>query len=239
MLVRQRVNNVLFHWLFCLLQISYWPRGKGLGGSGQMNYMLHYPGVEKDFEQWEALGAVGWSYKNIQNYMNKAMGLKYEEEFEKLKKSQKRGEKRLFVTSQDVYSNALLKTFVDAGNEIIYPRVSVKKGESTVKNGKRWSSYNGYLENVLDKENLKVLLTARVSKVVFDESSVTRGVEVVLHNDETRVVNVKFEVILSAGAVHSPQILMLSGVGPKHHLQRLQVSVKQVHRRGNTQMLKG
>ncbi|XP_021937871.1 neither inactivation nor afterpotential protein G isoform X3 [Zootermopsis nevadensis] len=236
-------------------QSSACPRGRGLGGTGQMNYMLHYTGSEEDFSRWEDSGATGWGLRQLQPYVSKMLGTEYQciakqpyclNSYQILlmsaaglhttslhQKSQNnckrvKAQPRMHISHVDVGNSVLGKAFIDAGNELAmaFKGLSFSTVQSTVYKGQRWSSLDGYLRPTLGQHNLKVLLNTRVTKVVFDNARVVQGVELRMSGDlSTKFVRSRKEVVLSAGAINTPHILLQSGVGPQAHLHKYGIPV--------------
>uniref|UniRef100_A0A182J0V1 Glucose-methanol-choline oxidoreductase N-terminal domain-containing protein n=1 Tax=Anopheles atroparvus TaxID=41427 RepID=A0A182J0V1_ANOAO len=128
----------------------------------------------------------------------------------------------LHVTEVDPQESLLAKVFTEAPRELGQEYL-FKPARYTIRNGIRWSSYHAYLRPAFDRPNLTILTSTSVAKVLFDERKRTKGIVVQGGGSEQKqlvTVNAHREVILSAGALHTPQILKLSGIGPKLELQR-------------------
>ncbi|XP_075163252.1 glucose dehydrogenase [FAD, quinone]-like [Haematobia irritans] len=199
----------------------YWPRGKGLGGSSQINHMLYLTGHRRDYDLWCDTGSEGWCYDDIKPYFQKSITPPDGNS------SQSRG---YLVVNQEETANDFILLLEEANLELGLPSFK-NYGEdtylgggmvkTTVENGRRMSVAKAYLSKVSDRPNLKVIKNAQVSKVIFHEDGKrVKCVEFILRNTFLLRVNVGREAILSAGAIDTPKILMLSGVGPKPVLHK-------------------
>ena len=202
----------------------YWPRGKILGGSSSINAMIYYRGQPEDYDGWQAMGNSGWDFASVMPWFLKS-------------EDQQRGASELHATGgplsvQDLkYTNPLSRTFVEAGVQMGYPANEDFNGhrqsgfgtyQVTQRNGKRCSSAVAYLKPVLKRPNLKVLTHALTEKIQI-KNGVATGV-VVVHKGKQQAFSCG-EVILSGGAINSPQLLMLSGIGPADHLRATDIPV--------------
>lgn len=188
----------------------YWPRGKVLGGSSSINAMIYIRGNRRDYDRWAEIGATGWNWSNVDHYFERTL-------------------RNLNVCTREV--NPISTAFVDAAvqagfarNEDFNDREQDGFGfyRLTQKNGKRHSAAAAFLHDE-KRANLTVVTGALVTRVLF-EGSRARGVEYV-RDGKTEQANAQREVILSGGAVNSPQLLMLSGIGPADHLRGLGIDV--------------
>ena len=193
----------------------YWPRGRGWGGSSSINAMVYIRGNAWDYDHWGQLGNQGWSYESVLPYFKRA------ENFSGEGDSEYHGsEGPLVVKKSDRRNDILLDKFVEAGAQAGFPLTKDFNGrqqegfsryEHTIKDSKRCSAAGAYLHPVLDRQNLSTKENVTVDKIFFDEK---RAVGVEFIQDGTRhQVRVNCEVILSAGSLNSPQILMRSGIG--------------------------
>ncbi|KAG8283993.1 hypothetical protein J6590_003686 [Homalodisca vitripennis] len=200
------------------------PRGKVMGGSSVLNYMIYNRGHHQDYDHWEELGNPGWSYRDVMPYFLKLEDLQVSKPMD-MRYHSKGG--YMSVTDIPVHTS-VAQAFVGAGRELGFSVLDYngqyQQGFSlhqvTLKNGTRMSTSRAYLHPIRDRKNLHVLKSTMVTKVLIDEKTKTAtGVEILLRGKKYRVTARK-EVILSAGAVNSPQLLMLSGIGPKDHLTK-------------------
>ncbi|XP_044738153.1 glucose dehydrogenase [FAD, quinone]-like [Chrysoperla carnea] len=212
-------------------QQCLWPRGKVLGGSSVINYMMYTRGNKYDFERWEKEGNPGWLWKDVLPYYIKS-------EKANLKHADP-GAHGIFgyLSVEDVpYQTPLVNAFLEAGREtgrkIIDYNGDSQWGfsqiQGTIRSGKRCSAAKAFLEPIILRPNLKILIKNLVTKILIDPKTKTAyGVE---FEDEFKLKHTalaKKEVILSAGVIGSPQLLILSGVGPKNHLIELDIPVIQ------------
>lgn len=201
------------------------PRGKVLGGSSSINFMIYIRGNHHDYDHWQELGNIGWSYQDVLPYFKKS-------------ENQQRGadeyhsvDGELSVT--DIQTPATIsQRFVDACIEMGYsynPDFNAMQQEGagsyqlTVKDGFRHSAATAFLLPILKRPNLTTMTGALVTRLLF-EGTRTVGVEY-LHHSQLHQARVNQEVILSAGAFDSPKLLMLSGIGDAEHLQAMGIPV--------------
>lgn len=205
----------------------YWPRGKVWGGGSSLNAMVYIRGHAYDYDRWQEQGADGWSYGDVLPYFCKA------EARGKGADTYRGGEGPLNVHTGDE-PNPLFDAFLRAADQAGYPRTEDMNGlqqegfgvmDMTIRDGKRWSTAQAYLRPVLHRSNLSAEVGAMTTRILF-EGNRALGVEYVQGGKTVRV-RAEREVILSSGAINSPQLLMLSGIGPADHLQSLGIEVIQ------------
>lgn len=208
------------------------PSGKGLGGSSLINYMLYTRGMKKDYDGWEKAGNKGWGFKDVLPYFLKSENIKIPEYEEALHHSYGG-----YLNIERIpYETELLDAFLQSAKEknltvVDYNNPEVKAGFSklqcTMRYGKRVSSNKAFLKPIATEKNLHISTDSRVTKILIDaKTKKAYGVEFV-KNLKKRIAFVRKEIIISAGAINSPQLLMLSGVGPKAHLK--EVGIPLVH----------
>ena len=201
----------------------YWPRGRGWGGSSSINGMIYIRGHAGDYDQWGQMGLKGWDYASVLPYFKKS------ETLDKGEDAYHGGSGPLRVSSAPM-SSPLYRAFIQAGEQAGYATTDDFNGarqegfgpyQRTIHKGERWSASYAYLRPIVDvRDNLTVISTGRVTKVLFDGTRAT-GVEVVEGKGGLpQSIFADGEVIICAGAVQSPQILMLSGIGNPEHLGR-------------------
>lgn len=203
-----------------------WPRGKMLGGSSSINYMIYVRGNKADFDLWETMGAKGWSYDDVLPYFKKSESNQNAEYI----RSGYHGADGPWPISNTLYT-PLSDVFIAAGKELGIEegdsngkdQNNIMKAQSNIKDGTRWSTSKAFLKPATHRPNLHVAVNARVTRVTFEGKKAT-GV-VFIHEADRKIAKAKREVILSAGSIGTPQILMLSGVGPKEHLKDLGISL--------------
>lgn len=197
---------------------GYQPRGKTLGGSSSINAMLYVRGHSWDYDHWASLGNQGWSYPEVLPYFRKSEhNEKYHDDYH--------GQNGPLNVCEPPYTSQLTTKFLESAQSAGLPVCNDYNGEDqygacifqvTQKNGERCSAAKAYLTPNLDRTNLTVMTRAVTHKVIFEG---TRAIGVKVKSDGKLFdVRARKEVILSAGAFGSPQLLMLSGVGPKDHL---------------------
>jgi choline dehydrogenase len=203
----------------------YWPRGKMLGGSSSLNVMIYMRGAKSDYDHWQTLGNEGWSFDKVVPYFKKA-------EHQERGSSSYHGVGGPLNVADLRYVNPLSRAFVEGGQTIGLKRNDDFNGETqegvglyqvTQKNGQRRSTAAAYLKPALNRPNLTVITQAHVTKVDIEKSKAV-GVTY-LKNGVLEQARAEREIILSGGAVNSPQLLLLSGVGPADDLKRVGVPV--------------
>ncbi|MBT6510562.1 MAG: choline dehydrogenase, partial [Rhodospirillaceae bacterium] len=201
-------------------------RGKGLGGSSSINGMIYVRGNACDLDQWEELGAKGWAYKDCLPYYKKAENCAYGED------EYRGGSGPLHTCNGNGMKNPLYKAFIEAGGEAGYGisddyngyrQEGMSKMDMTVKGGVRCSTANAYLKPVLSRPNLTVMTHALTKRVILEGKKAV-GVEFE-RNGKTQQIRANREVILSAGAIGSPHIMQMSGIGPAGTLKAAGIDV--------------
>ena len=209
----------------CHQRRIYWPRGKTLGGSSSLNGMIYVRGHASDYDAWAYAGNSGWDYASVLPYFKKS------EDYQRGEQAYHGVGGPLHVTA-DFEPHPLAKAFIDAAVEAGYPAnddcnggdiMGVGYTHLTTKNGQRHSTAAAFLRPVLGRNNLSVITRAQVQKVETDglrATGVSYAREGKLHS-----VKATREVILSAGALESPRILMLSGIGERAQLEEFGIPV--------------
>ncbi|CAG0902764.1 unnamed protein product [Darwinula stevensoni] len=198
-----------------------------LGGSSSLNGGIYVRGNRKDYDNWAAMGNPGWSFDDILPLFKRAENFFVKDVPEG--DAPYHGTGGYFPVSH-TYVTDVLPAFIEAGESLGFPYNKDYNGASqrgfsrvqvAAKRGKRYSTARAYLKPVRHRRNLHVLLNTPVSRIVIDESTKTaKGIEYLNEDGSRRFVSATREVILSAGVVASPQILMLSGIGPKKELEK-------------------
>jgi choline dehydrogenase-like flavoprotein len=205
----------------------YIPRGKSLGGSSSMNAMLYVRGRPLDYGLWERQGAVGWGWDHVLPYFlrsedNARGASEFHAEGGELRVEDQR--------SPRPFDRRLLDASVAAG----IPRVADYNGpeqdgasmfQVTQRNGRRWSTADGFLRPALSRSNLDLLTQATVLGIELDGDRAT-GVRYAPRRGGERLARARREVILAAGAIGSPQLLLLSGIGPPDHLRETGIEIR-------------
>jgi choline dehydrogenase len=203
-----------------------WPRGKVLGGSSSINGLLYIRGQHADYDGWRQLGCEGWAWDDVLPYFRRS-------------EHQERGASQWHatggplnvsdVTETHMVSDAVVQACVEAGLPARDVNGADQEGvcyyQLTVKNGQRCSAAVAYLHPVMGRANLTVETNALASRVLFEGKRAV-GVAFTQHG-QTRVAKAASEVILAGGAINSPQLLQLSGIGPGALLREHGVEVVQ------------
>ena len=222
----------LFNWGYetepqrhCKGRRMYWPRGKTLGGSSSINAMLYIRGNGWDYDHWRQLGNEGWSFREVLPYFQKAQ-------------NQERGASALHGSggplnvADQVSPAAINEAFLAACEQAGHRRNAdfngaeqdgVGRYQVTQRGGKRWSTAMAYLRPALARGNVTVLTEAQTARVLIENG---RATGVVYRKDgKEETARASREVLLSGGAINSPQLLMLSGIGPADHLRSHGIAV--------------
>lgn len=195
-----------------------WIRGKMLGGSSSVNGMMYFRGQPEDYDEWERLGATGWGWNRIGPAFHAMEG-------------RKPGDGPLRISTEPMH-DPLTEAFIAAGEQMGLPRVAdlnrsgrdgVGYTTRTIWKGKRQSSAQAFLKRAKGRPNLRIVTGAVVDKVLFDGRRAT-GVRATVSGVAQDFLSGR-DIILSAGALMSPQILQRSGVGAAEHLQALGIPV--------------
>jgi choline dehydrogenase len=203
----------------------YWPRGKMLGGSSSMNAMMHIRGHRADYDGWRDQGNPGWGFAEVLPYFKQM-------ENEECGASEYHGVGGPLNVADLRTVNPLTRTFLAAAGEIGLPATDDFNGpkpegvgltQVTQKQGKRHSAATAYLKPALGRPNLTVLTGAQATRILFEQK---RAVGVAYQqNGKAEQARATREVILAGGAINSPQLLLLSGIGPAEQLMPLGVQV--------------
>ncbi|XP_017780074.1 PREDICTED: glucose dehydrogenase [FAD, quinone] [Nicrophorus vespilloides] len=217
---------------YCLAMIGdrcNWPRGKVLGGSSVLNAMIYVRGNKRDYEQWAANGNTGWEYENVLPYF-----LKSEDNRNPyLTKTPYHQSGGYLTVQESPWRTPLSIAFLQAGKEMGYEvrdlngekQTGFMLSQGTIRRGSRCSTAKAFLRPVHLRKNLHIALRSQVQKILIDPKSKRAFAVRFVRNGRQYIVKARKEVVLSAGAIGSPQILMLSGVGPKEHLQDFKIPV--------------
>ncbi|RTL48972.1 MAG: choline dehydrogenase [Bradyrhizobiaceae bacterium] len=203
----------------------YWPRGRGLGGSSSINGLIFIRGQREDYDQWAQLGNAGWDWKNVLPYFIKS------EHNSRGASATHGGDGPLWMSDIQEKSE-LMEAIIRGAEELGVPRTNDFNGghqegvgyfQLFTRNGWRNSSAVAYLRPAKNRANLHVETDAQATSLILDGRKVT-GVRY-RHNGAMKEVHAGREVILSAGALQSPQLLQLSGIGPAPLLRRHGIEV--------------
>ncbi len=204
---------------------GYQPRGRALGGSSSINAMIYMRGHPSDYDEWAALGATGWGWKDVLPHFLRA-------------ENNERGASALHGTGgplnvADVRTpNPFAKMFVEAAIHAGVPATDDFNGPTqegagfyqvTQKNGERWNAARAYLHPAMQRPNLAVFTESSALRILF-EGKRAAGVEIA-RGGRIETLRAAREVLISAGAFQSPQLLMCSGIGPGEHLREHGIQV--------------
>jgi choline dehydrogenase-like flavoprotein len=199
-------------------------RGKVLGGSSSINFTGYSRGDRGDYDRWAQKGALGWSYDDVLPYFRRA------ETWEGGASGTRGADGPLGVEYSRV-ADPLYKAWIEAGRAAGYPVIAdassgttegFARSQYTIRNGRRSSAAVAYLKPVLKRKNLEVRTKVLTTKILLEGTRAV-GVEIVEHGQVARI-HADREVILSSGAFNSPQLLMLSGIGPAEHLREMSIA---------------
>lgn len=204
---------------------GYQPRGRGLGGSSAINAMIYIRGHAWDYDNWAALGCAGWAYEDVLPYFKRAEdNVRGADEFH--------GEAGPLCVSDQKWPNPGSLAFVESAAALQLPvnhdfNGAKQEGfglyQVTQKGGERWSAARAYVEPLRARANLAVLTGTLVERIVIEDGRAT-GVTI-RRGGKRETLRAGGGVVLSAGAFNSPQILMLSGMGPGEHLREHGIEV--------------
>ena len=204
----------------------FWPRGKVLGGSSSINGMVYIRGQAEDFDHWRQLGNTGWSFDDVLPYFRRS-------------EDQVRGHDEFHgkggpLAVSDVERHPIAEAFIAAATAAGFARNDDFNGatqdgvgyhQTTTRNGRRCSTAVGYLRPAMGRSNLQVVTNALSERIVFEGR---RAVGVAFRrNGAVETVRARREVIVCSGAINSPQLLMLSGIGPAAHLAQHGIDIVQ------------
>lgn len=231
--------------------VCNWPKGRALGktasllsynqqfmnviclagGTSVINFMIYQRGHRRDYDGWAANGNFGWSYDEVLPYFIKSERLNIPE----LMGSKYHGHDGYLDVQRASFRTKTLNAFLRSAKEFGYDvndpngetLLGFSQAQANIRNGRRCSAAKAFLRSVHHRQNLFISMNTRVTRILIDpKTKVAYGVEFVKRKKTFRVFARK-EVILSAGPIASPQLLMLSGVGPRDHLEELGIPVIQ------------
>lgn len=202
-----------------------WPRGKVLGGSSAINGMVYTRGLRSDYDTWAQAGLSGWSYDDVLPYFRRSEDRdRGEDEFH--------GAGGPLAVFRPESGNPLFDAFLDASAQAGYPRTDDFNGEKqegfgrydfNIRGGRRNSSATAFLDPARTRPNLAIWTGCQASRIVLKDGAAT-GVELI-RNGARETVTARREIVLSGGVVNSPQLLMLSGIGPADALRQHGIEV--------------
>ncbi len=204
----------------------FWPRGKVLGGSSSINGLLYVRGQAEDFDHWRQLGNAGWAWDDVLPYFRRSEGRIGADE------DALHGSDGPLAVSDIAEHHPLCESYIQAARELGIPRNDDFNGATqegvgyyhiTTRSGRRSSAATAFLRPAMRRANLRVITGALASRILVAQ---LRATGVAFRHDGTlRTATARREVILCGGAINSPQLLMLSGIGPGAHLQETGIEV--------------
>lgn len=226
-----RYHNSKLIKTFRILQgVCNWPKGRVLGGTSVLNFLIYTRGNRRDYDRWEQLGNYGWSYQDVLPYFIKTENVKVPS----LRNSPYRGTGGYLDVEQAPFVSKLHSSFIDAGREMGYDyndpnganQLGFSLAQATMRNGRRCSAAKAYLRPIAkQRENLHISMKSWATRIIIDPfTKAAIGVEF-MKNKKRHMIKARKEVILSAGTIGSAQLLLLSGVGPREDLEQLNIPV--------------
>ncbi|XP_055604803.1 glucose dehydrogenase [FAD, quinone]-like [Uranotaenia lowii] len=207
-----------------------WPRGKVLGGSSVLNAMMYIRGNPQDYDEWASLGNVGWGWNDVLPYFRKLENVRDP----KISTKPWHGTSGPLTVELFKHRSVLQRYFYDAARQMGQVIANEMNGPSqtvfgplhgSIRDGLRCSTAKAYLRPVAMRKNLHISLNSFVEKVLIDPDDKRAYGVLFSKNNRKHYVMAMKEVILSAGSLNTPQLMMLSGVGPRSILQRFDIDV--------------
>ncbi|XP_037292672.1 glucose dehydrogenase [FAD, quinone] [Manduca sexta] len=201
-----------------------WPRGKVLGGSSVLNAMLYIRGNKRDYDNWENMGNPGWGYEDVLPYFIKSEDIRIPEHLN----DPYHGTGGPLTVEYFRFEHPITSKILEAATQLGYDvrdvngefQTGFTRSQATVRDGLRCSTAKAFLRPVSQRRNLHISLHSLVEKVLIDENNTAYGVKFVKRGQH-KIIKASKEVILSAGSIQSPQLLMLSGIGDAQHLKEV------------------
>ncbi|XP_075726210.1 glucose dehydrogenase [FAD, quinone]-like [Rhipicephalus microplus] len=206
-------------------QVCRLARGKGLGGSSAMNFMLYVRGNRRDYEIWrDQFNATGWGYQDVLKHFKNIETS--EVPFQDQEYRGTSGEVPVtYARLQTTLSTSFLYWCLSNGYKITdyneRSQAGCSRVQANIKNGQRWSANKAFIVPILFRDNLHISMLSHATKVIFHGKRAI-GVRFIRRDREFNIMADR-EVVISAGAIGSPQLLMLSGIGPRSDLEKLQI----------------
>lgn len=198
-----------------------WPRGKVMGGSSVLNAMVYVRGNRLDYDYWVEQGNPGWGYDEVLKYFKKSE----DNRNPYLSHSDYHSTGGYLTVQEAPWRSPLSVAFVKAGTQLGYQQTDINGynqtgfmlNQATMRRAARCSTSKAFLRPIRLRRNMDIVMHAQTTRILIDKNNRAYGVEF-LKNGKKEFVYAKKEVILSAGSINTPQLLMLSGIGPKEHL---------------------
>ncbi|XP_063219272.1 glucose dehydrogenase [FAD, quinone]-like [Bacillus rossius redtenbacheri] len=221
---------------YCLAMIGdscNWPRGKVLGGSSVLNAMIYVRGNRYDYDEWARMGNDGWSYNDVLKYFKKSE----DNRNPYLGKNSYHSTGGYLTVQEAPWRTPLSLAFIEGGMQLGYEnrdcngefQTGFMIAQGTIRRGSRCSTAKAFLRPVRLRKNLHVAMNAHVTQILINQDKNKKqatGVQFMRHG-KTNTVKAKKEVVLSAGAIGSPHLLLISGIGPRDELEKLNIPVIQ------------
>ncbi|XP_063219269.1 glucose dehydrogenase [FAD, quinone]-like [Bacillus rossius redtenbacheri] len=202
-----------------------WPRGKVLGGSSVLNYMLYVRGNKQDYDNWELMGNTGWGYHKVLHYFKKSE----DNRNPYLSRTKYHSVGGYLTVQESPWRTPLMIAFLEAGLEMGYENRDINGekqtgfmiAQGTIRRGSRCSTAKAFLRPVRLRPNLHIAMKSHATRIFIEPRTMRAYAVEFVRNGVRQIVIARKEVIVSAGAINSPQLLMLSGIGPKEHLDKI------------------
>lgn len=209
--------------------VCNWPKGRALGGTSVINFMIYQRGHRRDFDAWAAVENPGWSYDEVLPYFRKSERL----QIPALMASPYHGHDGPLDVQYARYQTPLSDAFIAAGREFGYEHrdpngdgvLGFSRAQATMRHGRRCSAAKAFIRPAMFRRNLHISMRARVTRIVIDPVTRTAASVEFVKNRKRYRIRARKEIILSAGTIASPQLLMLSGIGPAAHLRQHGIGV--------------
>ncbi|CAH1646444.1 unnamed protein product [Spodoptera littoralis] len=207
-------------------------RGKMLGGSSGTNFMFYVRGNQKDYDRWAQEGNEGWNWDNVTTYFRKSEKIK-DESIIKSDAANLHGSEGFLTVTQPAWGDVTkdyLNAFREQGHDILldyngHQQLGYGMSSFTSDEKTRQNTANAFLSPIKNRKNLHVLKNTLVRKILVNKNKRAIGIEARHPGGQIIKLNARNEVILSAGAINTPQLLMLSGIGPKDHLEEMKIDI--------------
>ena len=203
----------------------FWPRGKVVGGCSQINGMIYTRGHRLDYDTWRQIGNTGWSFEEVLPYFKMSEDFRDED-------APHHGKGGPLTVEPGRGQNVLFDALIEAGAQAGYPvsrdfnepeREGFGRYHFTIRNGRRWSTADAFLKPVMERPNLTVRTRCHTARIVVENGTAV-SIEYI-QRGQRKLVHATREIVLSAGAINSPMLLMHSGIGPADHLRELGIPV--------------
>ena len=204
-----------------------------LGGSGSINAMIYVRGNSRDYDNWEKMGNPTWGWENVLQYFKKSEDNGFDDLVKK--ENGKYHAKGGYLKVDSYLSDDPLKdVMLQAAKELDYKILDDVNGvehmgyhtvAGTIQRGRRSSPAKAFLSPIKDRKNLDVIKNGHVTDIIINKYGITEGVNIDINGKKVKAMSKK-EVVVSGGSINTPQLLMLSGIGPKEHLKKFNIPVK-------------